>query len=82
MFSGLTLTAQDLKELDAIQAGKKRTCSDCWKDSCRACQAALRGAGCVPWSNSTCISCAEQHSAKVMGVCKDEAMVYKACINN
>ena len=44
--------------------------------------AARREAGCVPWSNSTCISCAEQHSAAVMGVCKDEAMVYKACINN
>jgi diketogulonate reductase-like aldo/keto reductase len=77
-----TLSDEDLRELTAIQGGKIRTCSDCWKDSCRLCQAALKTAGCTPWSNSTCLTCAVEHAKVVMPVCKDEAMVYKACINN
>jgi 2,5-diketo-D-gluconate reductase A len=79
---GTQLSPDDMQQLDAIQGGKVRTCSDCWKDSCRACQAALAKVGCQPWSNTTCIFCANDHTAAVMPVCKTEAMVYKACINN
>lgn len=76
------LSATDMRDLDAIQAGKVRTCSDCWKDSCRACQAALKAAGCTPWGGPNCQACAASNSAKIMPICKDEPMVYKACINN
>lgn len=80
------LTAQDMAELTAIQGGHVRTCSDCWKDSCRACQAAMKKAGCNPWSGPTCLTCVEaslgKEKAEIMAVCKDEPMVYKACVNN
>ena len=76
------LADEDMATLKSLQGGKTRTCSDCWKDSCRACQAALTKAGCTPWSNSTCLTCATEHAKVVMPTCLDEAMVYKACINN
>jgi hypothetical protein len=77
-----SLSIAEMEELDAIQGGKVRTCSDCWKDSCRACQAALKKAGCTPWGGPSCQTCASKHLAEIMPVCKDEPMVYKACINN
>lgn len=43
------ITAHDMADLSAIQGDSIRTCSDCWKDSCKACQAALKKAGCTPW---------------------------------
>ncbi len=69
------LSAEDIRDLDRIQAGRVRTCSDCWKDSCRACQAALKAAGCTPWGGPSCETCAAKHLAKIMPVCKDEPMV-------
>lgn len=74
MFSA-TLSLGEMQQLDAVQQGKTRTCSDCYKDSCRSCQAALKAAGCKPFGGQQCRQCAEANAAKVMGVCQTEPMM-------
>lgn len=89
---GLELTSADAAALDALQAGRKRTCPDCFTDVCQACAAALVARGCFPqasmpaWGRDNphaaqCLACAAaaNHSAGVTAACGAQFMVDKAC---
>ena len=75
---GLTLDAQDVADLDALQSGA-RTCSDCYAEPCRQCMAALQTIGCNPGSGAECIACAADHAMAWNACGEQQTMVAKGC---
>ena len=90
---GLELTGADASALDALQAGRTRTCPDCFTDACQACAAALVARGCFPaasmpaWGRDNphaaqCLACAaapDHRAAVTRAACGAQYMVEKAC---
>lgn len=82
------LSAEEMRQLDALQTGK-RTCPDCFTDECQHCAQALIDHSCpvgkMPaWGRdnpqaSECLECAAKANSSVITTCKAQFMVEKAC---
>jgi len=82
------LSDQDMQQLDALQTGK-RTCPDCYTDDCQKCAQALVDQKCAVGpmpaagrgnvQSAQCLSCAAKANTTVIGTCKAQYMIEKAC---